>query len=479
MQPEAQSNAVRAELARVLSSSVLALSPRQAALLKFLVEQTLDGRGHELKESVIAAEVCGDSDYDSKRQANVRSEIRRLRLNLLEHYANRDAPSPIRIEIQKGSFRPQFVVEEPAVSRDRSASVRLPTERRSSWAILATAAIGVALLAVAWVEITRTQVHRAAPAKVESILVRKGRHFLQLRTEHSLRRSLACFEQAIREDSTDARAWGGLAETQAAMVARALVRPAIYALRATDAAHRALERDASLAQPHLALATIKTYYEWDWLGAESEYLEAIRLDPTDADNHRGYAMHLLILKRFDEARSQAKLAQRLDPVSFAVNEGMEIVDLYAGRLDEAEAEARNLKELYPDFDVSKILRVIYLAEVLRGDNQARAPFVLISTLRSQAPTLDGRLIKTALAADNQEWPEAKRGYEDMVRLSMSTYIPPTTLSLLKGNVYGWKGELFATAYKEHDPALVWCRYTRGSAWSGSDLPEVVRKMGLQ
>jgi len=480
VEPEAPSDAVRAELARVLSSSVLALSPRQAELLKFLVEQTLDGRGHQLKESVIAAEVCGDPDYDSKRQANVRSEIRRLRLGLLKYYANRDTPSPIRIEIKKGSYRPQFVVEEPAISRDRWASVRLPTERRPTWAIVATAAIGVVLLAMAGREITRTQVHRVTPAKTESVLVRKGRHFLQLRTPTSLQLALASFGQATREDSTDARAWAGLAETQAAMVARAMVPPAIYALRATDAAHRALERDASLAQPHLALATIKTYYEWDWLGAENEYLEAIRLDPADADNHRGYAMHLLILKRFDEARIQAKLAQRLDPVSFAVNEGMEIVDLYAGRLDEAAAEARNLKELYPDFDVSKILRVIYLEQVRRGDNQARAPFALISTLRSQAPTVDGRLIKTALAADNRERPEAERGYEDMVHLSMSTYIPPTALSLLKGAVYGFKGELFATAYKEHDPALVWCRYLDSAGTgAGSDLHDVIGKMGLQ
>jgi tetratricopeptide (TPR) repeat protein len=332
---------------------------------------------------------------------------------------------------------------------------------------------------VAWIALARTQFQRATPAKVESVLVRKGRHFLQLRTPTSLQQALACFEQAIREDSTDARAWSGLAETHAVMVARGLVRPAIYALRATDAAHRALDRDASLGQPHLALATIKTYYEWDWLGAESEYLEALRLDPMDADSHRGYAMHLLILKRFDQARSQVKLAQRLDPVSFAVNEGMAIVDLYSGRLDEAEAEARNLKELYPDFDVSKILRLIYLEEVVRGDTQARAPFVLLSTLRSQAPTVDGRLLKTTLAANHEEWPEAKRGYEDMVHLSMSTYIPPTTLSLLKSAVYGFKGELFAAAYKEHDPALVWCRYLRDADAAGSDLPEVIRKMGLQ
>jgi tetratricopeptide (TPR) repeat protein len=435
-------------------------------LLKFLVEQTLDGRGSDLKESVIAAEIYGNSDYDSKHQASVRSEIRRLRLSLLEHYANQDPPAPIRIEIQKGSYRPQFVV----------ANVALPT-RRLKWAIPAIAAMGVAILAVAWAGLARTHHERGTPAILESVLVRKGSHFLQLRTPTSLRQAVACFEQAIHEDDANARAWSGLAETYAAMVARAQVPPAIYALRATDAAHRALERDASLAQPHVALATIKTYYQWDWLGAESEYLEAIQLDPMDADSHRGYAMHLLILKRFDQAFSQAKLAQRLDPVSFAVNEAMAIVDLNTDRLYEAEAEARNLKQLYPDYDLSGILGQVYLRKWSKGDTQARASFVLISTLWSKAPTVKGRYNETTLAVLNDQWPAAKRAYDDTLQLSTSTYIPPTVLSMLKGAVYGYKDELFASAYKEHDPALVWCVYLGGTA--GSDLPEVIRKMGLQ
>jgi tetratricopeptide (TPR) repeat protein len=441
-------------------------------LLKFLVEQTLDGHGGDLKESVIAAEIYGNSDYDSKHQAIVRSEIRRLRLSLLEHYANRDTRSPIRIEIQKGSYRPRFVVEECPVPADA-------TRLRSRWEIPAIAAIGVALLTVLWAGLARTQFQRAEPAKVESVLVRKGSHFLQLRTPTSLQQAQACFEQAIREDSADARAWSGMAETHAVMVARAQVRPAIYALWATDAAHRALERDASLAQPHLALATIKTYYEWDWLGAESEYLEAIRLDPWDADSHRGYAMHLLILKRFDQALSQAKLAQRLDPVSFAANEAIAIVDLYVGRLDEAEEEVRNLKELYPDFDADRILGLIYQRRWAEGDAQAYALLGNIFTVASHASTLDGRFRKATQAAYHDEWPKAKRGYEDLVHLSMSTYIPPANLGLLKGAVYGWKGEMFATAYKEHDPALVWCQYLDTRSTAGSDLHEILRKMGLQ
>jgi hypothetical protein len=190
-------------------------------------------------------------------------------------------------------------------------------------------------------------------------------------------------------------------------------------------------------------------------------------------------MHLLILNRFDEARSQAKLAQRLDPVSFAVNEGMAIIDLYTGRLEEAEAEVRNLKELYPDFDVSRLLGLVYLRRWVQGDARVLASLRNIFTVASQAPTLDGKFTKTRLAAYHDEWSEAKRGYEDLVHLSMSTYIPPVTLSLLKGAVYGWKGDLFAPAYQEHDPALVWCRYLGNTRTAGSDLPEILRKMGLQ
>src|SRR5580704_4699554 len=104
----------------------------------------------------------------------------------------------------------------------------------------------------------------------------------------------------------------------------------------------------------------------------------------------------------------------------------------------------------------------------------------IFTVASQAPTLDGKFTKTHLAAYHDRWPEAKRGYEDLVHLSMSTYIPPVTLSLLKGAVYGWKGDLFAPAYQEHDPALVWCGYLGNARVVGdSDLPEILRKMGLQ
>jgi hypothetical protein len=48
--------------------------------------------------------------------------------------------------------------------------------------------------------------------------------------------------------------------------------------------------------------------------------------------------------------------------------------------------------------------------------------------------------------------------------------------MLKGAVYGYKGEMFEVAYKQHDPSLLWLRYLEGTG--DSDLPAVLRKIGL-
>jgi hypothetical protein len=73
----------REELKRVLSSDCFARSEGLSRLLRFLVERQLEGRGSELKESLIGVEVYGRSpDYDPKLDSTVRSEMARLRARL-------------------------------------------------------------------------------------------------------------------------------------------------------------------------------------------------------------------------------------------------------------------------------------------------------------------------------------------------------------------------------------------------------------
>jgi len=137
----------RIQLARILSSEVFARSDRLSSLLRFIVERTLDGQGHALKEQVIATELYGKgSDFSSAADPIVRVDARRLRDKLREYYAS--APrDPIVISVPKGTYSPKFeatAVSEPALDA--------PALRRSKgrWA---AAAAPVLVLGLGWLAV--------------------------------------------------------------------------------------------------------------------------------------------------------------------------------------------------------------------------------------------------------------------------------------------------------------------------------------
>src|SRR5437868_4882054 len=110
MKPEAchEHEAVQ-ELRRVLSSSGFARNERMSRFLRFLVEQHLQGRDDELKESVIAVEVFNRKpDYDPKQDSIVRTEAGRLRARLAEYYTGDGSADPIVIELPKLGYIPRF-----------------------------------------------------------------------------------------------------------------------------------------------------------------------------------------------------------------------------------------------------------------------------------------------------------------------------------------------------------------------------------
>lgn len=135
---------VRDQVDRILATRDFADFPRSAAFLRYVVEQTLAGRGAELKESVIGLEVFGrQAGYNPKSDSIVRTQARRVRERLHEYYSGEGKDDPVRIEIPKGTYIPEFTVcAAPAVSvrRRRSRAALALT-----LAILATAGAVAAL----------------------------------------------------------------------------------------------------------------------------------------------------------------------------------------------------------------------------------------------------------------------------------------------------------------------------------------------
>lgn len=100
---------VCAALDRVLASEPFTTAARSKDFLRFVVTETLDGRGTRLKGYSIAISVFGRSvDFDAQANPIVRVEARRLRQRLARYYAGRGRGDPVRIELPPGGYRPSF-----------------------------------------------------------------------------------------------------------------------------------------------------------------------------------------------------------------------------------------------------------------------------------------------------------------------------------------------------------------------------------
>lgn len=161
---------VRSELEKILSSSAFQRSPQLQRFLTFLVEETLAGRGDRLKEYVLGTEVFGrPASYDPRLDSLVRVEAHRLR-GILENYNGHEGNvDPVRIELSKGSYTPNFQFRPPAVAPVAAS----PGQPLSFWGkrqlLTALAVLAVVLLAVVAYRLQRSQ--RAVEASVMTVAV--------------------------------------------------------------------------------------------------------------------------------------------------------------------------------------------------------------------------------------------------------------------------------------------------------------------
>jgi len=114
---------------------------------------------------------------------------------------------------------------------------------------------------------------------------------------------------------------------------------------AKQAAGRALELDDELAEAHGITGFIRFVFDYDWRGAEREFLRAIELSPGSAQVHDHYGWLCASQERYDEAVREVRLAQELDPLQ--IQSDLATTLLRASRVNEAIEEARRAVQAYP------------------------------------------------------------------------------------------------------------------------------------
>jgi TolB-like protein len=180
---------IRDQVQRILRSEQFANAPGLEKALSYLVEQSLAGRGGELKEVILALEVFNrGAEFDPRTDSSVRTQIARLRSRLGSYYDGPGRADSIVIDIPKGSYAPVISArdqDEPAMGKPA-----VPRKRSSPW--LWVAAAVVAIGAAAWLASAR---RTSEPVTSLAVLP-----FLDLTPEHNY----GFFAEGMAEEIIDA-----------------------------------------------------------------------------------------------------------------------------------------------------------------------------------------------------------------------------------------------------------------------------------
>jgi TolB-like protein/Tfp pilus assembly protein PilF len=155
---------VRAHLERILASASFATAKSAPRFLRYVVEETLAGRGDQIKEYVLGITVFDRGDaYDPRADAVVRVEATRLRNRLRDYYQSVGYTDPVSIELPKGSYVPVFQSLQAGPPAQRF--LRRPSRSTIAW--VAACIIVLLTLSIMWWGWSRMHPF----AKVQSVAV--------------------------------------------------------------------------------------------------------------------------------------------------------------------------------------------------------------------------------------------------------------------------------------------------------------------
>jgi len=143
----------------------------------------------------------------------------------------------------------------------------------------------------------------------------KGRYFCHKLTEEDLYKGVAQYNSALAQNPDCAFAYAGLADAYSLSALLNMGMPGEVYPRARDMALSALRCQQDLGEAHAALATVKRLFEWDWPGAEAEYLTALVLSSNAATIHQAYGAHLAAMGKAEDALRELRRSEEIDPLS--------------------------------------------------------------------------------------------------------------------------------------------------------------------
>jgi TolB-like protein/DNA-binding winged helix-turn-helix (wHTH) protein/Tfp pilus assembly protein PilF len=192
-----------------------------------------------------------------------------------------------------------------------------------------------------------------------------ARYYWNQRSPENLRRSVTYFQQSLVQDSSNALAYAGLADSYFVLGVSGNMSPPEAIAKARVAAEKALRLDDSLAEAHTSIAQITATHDHDWESAEREYKRALELRPGYSTGHHYYATFLMSMGRHAEALQELEQAQKLDPLSPIIATFVGRAHYFAGRNQDSIDQYKKILASDPNFLVARTYLI--LSEEQAGD----------------------------------------------------------------------------------------------------------------
>jgi serine/threonine-protein kinase len=288
------------------------------------------------------------------------------------------------------------------------------------------------------------------------------------------------FQSAIREDSTYAPAYAGLAACYNSLgsVNVGALPPPEARRRAEEAAVKALQLDNTLAEAHAALGFTRLY-NWNWTAAEQSLKRAIELNPSFAEAHSIYSRYLSALGRAEEAIAETNRAQELDPLSLLISMQRGYVLTNSRHFDEAIEQLRRVIALDPNnYTAHWYLGLAYTNNKRFDDATATSEKAVV--LSSRAPGALGVMGMCYGLAGRKV--EANKTLDELLELNRRRYVTPVALVQVyiglgdKDRAFAW----LEKAYQERSYFMAYLKVIPVADPLRSDprFDDLLRRMGL-
>ncbi len=226
-----------------------------------------------------------------------------------------------------------------------------------------------------------------------------GRYHTFQQTPRDLEQAVIHLERAVALDAQFAEAYTSLGWAYSFLgttYGRRAPRGAYP--KAREAALRALALDGEFANARSLYADILTWYDWDFVAAEREYIRAMELDPL---NVLGYALFLSTQMRHDEAMELVEKRASASPNNpyVFVNAGWRYLN--AGQTDRAIAAAIQGQN-HPDANAVLGFSLIAAGDIDRAITAFEADLDTFGSNPSQLSNLAYAYFKAGRSAEGRE-----------------------------------------------------------------------------